>query len=969
MTKHSLFNRIIIIIWVIVLFRLCLPPYVLWDNILEFGSSFIDFKFTFSFSHFLNLTAACIFLYFIRNWIYDHDKKVQLSAMMRYFNTLKDHDSFFVKLFLVVFPLSIMIFTFSAIYKFTQIPEILFLIILFTIIGFFELKKDTKAPDNFEKNTYLFTDDPIKKYSQLNDFQRTEVNQLKSILDAGLDDYLSIALNGSWGSGKTSILNGLKNLLENGDPESENFKSNYEVFELNLWQARTPENAIDELDRLFTELFNKVYLNVSSNDLAFFSLLSGSENSWLSTSLKTLLGDTDSMPTSLKRLNAKLEQVLNRLKKQKLVILIDDLDRLPEQYLNGFLKIICYVTGLKNVVTISGINKEKIHLKYDRTNDITILADGESPSEHYKWIGEAIKGQKKDGSADVKKSNKVEYKFTHYENESFLSKIFSIQIELINSDYHVKSYIKLNKERIENFHSDILFEDSDEIIGSINNFIERNSLHFKNYREIKLYLNEVFIYLIGFGGDRDRQIKIKISDYVEINSILALSWAKIVYPDFFKKIFDYVILFKYQEQGTYNDIKISDYNIKRFLENQFQYFDEGRKEYVPNKALNQIRLIFNDHLYVYNKISGDTSINNQDAAIKYFYPVIEPYEFNTFEFSKTYDDKPDVKQIAEFLKRKWEMDPKNVFIDFVRRIKLRKFEIYERLNTALALVSFPIPNFQPNRSNRDERYWGEILSLLGNRHGLEDNSKLFIDIQTEDKTIIHKMFDLWESKYYCLGISTEMELTNIIQNENLFYKFFNQSAFQNQNNEIRQTYYELLFKEIGLYSFKSDNSKVACLIYVYKLTIAYWEDNIKDQVARVKILDGLDLVFLNGFFSLLQEKEPNPVYLFNDFSLVYQCIRLKHDQILFKPDNLKKLIHLFENHYMDFNVFIQRIRLDRSDGCLLSNDQAEIARKRLLAYIKSESDYFGKGYEETIEKFFKPKVTANEIDESRLSAV
>jgi len=241
MTKRTLFIRTIRIIWIIVLFRLCFPPYVLWDNILNVGLSMLDFKFIFSFSHFLNLTALCILLYFIRNWIYYHEEKVQLSIKKRYDNTLKDHDSFFVKLFLVVFPLSILLFTVLAFIKLPQIPEILVLISLFTLIGWLEFIKKPEDPDNFLKNTYLFTDEPIKKYSQLNDFQKTEVDQLKSILDAGLDEYLSISLNGSWGSGKTSILKGLKNLLEEGDPESETFKSDYEVFELNLWQARTPK--------------------------------------------------------------------------------------------------------------------------------------------------------------------------------------------------------------------------------------------------------------------------------------------------------------------------------------------------------------------------------------------------------------------------------------------------------------------------------------------------------------------------------------------------------------------------------------------------------------------------------------------------------------------------------------------------------------------------------------------------------
>lgn len=966
MTKHSLFIRIIIIIWVIVLFRLCLPPYVLWDNILEFGSSFIDFKFTFSFSHFLNLTAACIFLYFIRNWIYDHDKKVQLSAMMRYLNTLKDHDSFFVKLFIVVFPISIMIFTFSAIYKFTQIPEILFLIILFTIIGFFEFKKDPKAPDNFEKNIYLFTDDPIKKYSQLNDFQRTEVNQLKSILDAGLEEYLSIALNGSWGSGKTSILNGLKNLLENGYPESENFKSNYEVFELNLWQARTPENAIDELDRLFTELFNKVYLNVSSNDLAFFSLLSGSENSWLSTSLKTLLGDNDSMPTSQKRLNAKLEQVLNRLKKQKLVILIDDLDRLPEQYLNGFLKIICYVTGLKNVVTISGINREKILSILHKAEELTVLADGLNIGQ--KFAKEKNKNENIEIDILRRKSNKTNeaeekkvFHFTKFDNESFISKIFTVQRELVNSNYHIKSFADINIDNMSSFQVEIELKDKEDIKNGITGFIEKNKNCFNTYRDIKLFLNEVFIYLICFGGKK--QSEIKIADYINIDSVLSMAWAKVVYPDFYKKVQDYITPFMSSKQRINKGNELgSTYDFALFINTQFQYFDDGKEQTPNTRAHHQIKQIF-------DQSNNDASFKNPDAGIKYFHPIIEPYEYTTVEFSKLFDEKPDDENIIEFLKPNWNKDSTSVLIDFIRRLKLRKFEIYERLNSALALVSFDIPsNFWPNSSNREEVYWLDILRLLDNINGSEDNTKTFIDIQVEDNEITRKFLNLWELKFNCLGMHMRIEFVSLDYKNNLFYKFFNQSDFQNQDDKTRQTYYKLLFKEIAQYSFKSAISKVACLVYVYELTMKYWEENLKDTQKRVMILDGLDTIYLDAFFSLLPKKDPLPEYFFKDFPLIFNCVRLKHDKILFKSDNLNKLIHLFENKNIDFDFFMDRL-IDRTDRCLLSVDQAKNAREKLLAYIKAESDYFGKGYEETIEKFFKPKVTANEIDESRLSEV
>lgn len=955
MTKHSLFIRTIIIIWAIVLFRLCLPPYVLWDNILEFWSSFIDFKFTFSFSHFLILTASCIFLYFIRNWIYDHDKKVQLNDMARYINTLKDHDSFFVKLFLVVFPLSIVFFTVSAIYKFTQIPEILFLIILFTIIGFFEFKKDPKATDNFEKKPYLFTDEPIDKYSKLNDFQKIEVNQLKSILDAGLDEYLSIALNGSWGSGKTSILNGLKDLLENGYPESDNFESKYEVFELNLWQARTPENAIDELDRLFTELFNKVYLNVSSNDLAFFSLLSGSENSWITTTFKTLLGDNDPMPTSQKRLNYKLEKVLNRLKKQKLVILIDDLDRLPEQYLNGFLKIICYVTGLKNIVTISGVNKEKILLQLHTPEDIIIKADGVDPYKKSITERRIKDAQMKGNTPPLIKSEKEEYKFSQFDNESILSKIFSVQLELITSDYDMKSFVIRNKEKIEIFKSKILFEDKEDIITVMNNFIDRNSRFFNNIRDIKLFLYEVFIYLISFG--QEKQAQIKISEYVEINCILTMAWAKIIYPDFYKKIMEYVVPFIYRKQNI-RDLEAwrDTYKFKDFIKDQYQLNDNGLEQIVNTRAHRKIKTLF-------DQLIGNNNLSNPDAAIRYFHPIIEPYEIINGEFKNLFIESPTTNTIHEFILNKWNLYPIFVFNDFIRRVKLREFRLSERLNTTLALMDLVLgidTNVKKINSETNINLWMQIISLLEygtSSDKFKDANQLILQAE-----FVSKLLDLWEKKYKFIKNQDLNSSYEHLYQLNLFYRFFIVSNYEEDTAVETSENLKFILDTIALQKFKNMGNKIACLLFPYALLGEYWDGRMFHPQLTSKINEIIP-VYLKSFFSNIDTSIKLPKSIIKDCLLLFDGLKSSCDSILFDSENLGKLIYLFKNKLLDMLMFIDAMGA-RHDGTDLALEQAENAREKLLAYIESESDYYGKGYEETIEKFFKPKVTENEISES-----
>ena len=484
------------IIWVLIIIGLFRESIQFWENLNLFIHSFPNFNFRFSLSHLLNITAFSFCLYFILYSIRGFNVKNKLKFHKRYLNTLVDHDSFSVKILLILLPTGIILFSIMALWNAYKMPEIIIPLIVFTIIisiEFLKIGTQFEAKISNQK-VYLFTDEPVIQFSELNEFQQTEVKSLKNITEIGGKEYLSIALNGGWGSGKTSILNGLKDLLENGSEIAKIDKGNCEIIELNLWQAHTPENAIIELENLFAELFNKVYLNVSSRDLAFFSLLAETVNSGLSFHLNKWLGTSETIPTSRDRIEKKLKQVLNHLKKNKVVILIDDLDRIPEQYLNGFLKIICYVTGLENVVTISGINREKILSQLQKTEEITVWADGVTRREM-----ESNKLLKDNGNGNTNHNGKirVEHRFDSLDNESFLSKIFVVQREVVNSDYHIRKYGDVNKNRILSFLQIVHFEDKNSLEGAILNFIKSINSSFNNYRELKLFFNEVFVYLIG----------------------------------------------------------------------------------------------------------------------------------------------------------------------------------------------------------------------------------------------------------------------------------------------------------------------------------------------------------------------------------------------------------------------------------------------------------------------------------------
>jgi len=412
----------------------------------------------------------------------------------------------------------------------------------------------------------------------------------------------------------------------------------------------------------------------------------------------------------------------------------------------------------------------------------------------------------------------------------------------------------------------------------------------------------------------------------------------------------------FREQSIHNvDYWKLNYDFNMFLISQYQYCNNGKELVFPRSAHSQIKQIFGSE-------KGSNSFINPDAAIKYFRPIIEPYEFTTIEFDELFNPNSKIVDIEEHLKLKWEKDSKNVFNDVVRRLKLRKFELLERLNAALVFINLTITNIKPSIRNKiDQDYWLAILSLFENEQGIKDNSQTFIDIDALDNEITKKMLTLWESKYIRFGLEFNNEIITD-RRINLYYKFFNQSDFQGPKMHLPQESYFHLFKKIKNHIFKDEVNKIACLKYIYRLTHDYWKGTITDNNELVSELEGLEPVFLNAFFSMITKSISIPPYLLNDFPIIFHSVRLKLDYILFKKVNTDKLITLFKDNILSFTVFMDRIKeriKDPDDGCELPEDQCKIAYNTLLVFIKDESKYYGQSYEQSLSKFFKIKEIVN----------
>ena len=167
----------------------------------------------------------------------------------------------------------------------------------------------------------------------------------------------AIGINGSWGSGKSSFLNLLKN----------NFtKEDYIIIEFNAWYSNTPNQIIkDFFDTLNEQLktYNASITKLLHNYSKKLVGLHENETTKLVNNLFSFLSD-----------NSSINSVYNQIEKEisiidkKIIVVIDDLDRLDSEEIVEVIRLIRNTANFKNVIFIVAYDREYIIKALDNHN-------------------------------------------------------------------------------------------------------------------------------------------------------------------------------------------------------------------------------------------------------------------------------------------------------------------------------------------------------------------------------------------------------------------------------------------------------------------------------------------------------------------------------------------------------------------------------------------------------------------------
>lgn len=270
-----------------------------------------------------------------------------------YYNKLKLN--FLILLLLVTFIYLIYV-RFSGNYTFYLIPFSkllsyydLILLLPFSLLIMWRIINHLISNGDFlhkNKPSTFITDYPIKSYMNdslgRNDYAKHITNKI--ILNNNTDSSIGIAITGSWGSGKTSFLELVK----------ENIADRAIVFWFKPWlyPNNLSENFIEELVNAITANNTLSRLRLK---LKVSKIITGDRH-WLIWMKNFIFSNN-----SLKQQLTELSQIIKTSIKNKIIVLLDDLDRLSSNEITEFFRLMRNIGDLPNTYFIVGFDKDYIN--------------------------------------------------------------------------------------------------------------------------------------------------------------------------------------------------------------------------------------------------------------------------------------------------------------------------------------------------------------------------------------------------------------------------------------------------------------------------------------------------------------------------------------------------------------------------------------------------------------------------------
>lgn len=474
------------------------------------------------------------------------------------------------------------------------------------------------------ENMHLLGNEPINNVGQdLFNFKHYAERVRKIIqLNSSNNEPLTIGIYGKWGEGKTSFLNLLRDKIEHFDKDRNG--KEYLTFDFNPWRY---SNEDEMLFDFFDGIAKRFYIEDKTKIQKIGTLVTRYSRYLKAIKISTSIGIPKSLGNSVSFEPSKIfealgddlagEQItLDKLKDKvnnsineanfKVLVFIDDLDRLDKNEIYTILKLIKLNANFHNFIFITTLD-----------------------SEH---VAKAIKDRYSDDSEDGK---------------LFLEKIINIPIHLPKIEeedlrfFFEKKLLQISKNLDIN---DKKQEELQEIIYDFDNGI------FDSPREILRVLNSFFIGAFGFESE------------INLRDLFWIEYLKVKEPDLYNIIKNYNLFgIKAILNGQSMIINFND-DIENFRNESIVSYDEklnGTRKDILEKFSKHKQIL---NLLFPNKDEKEVDVESFDnnLNINSVHHFVKYFSFHTngkVEISK-------INKISQHIKNKDSLLLKNELVDF-----------------------------------------------------------------------------------------------------------------------------------------------------------------------------------------------------------------------------------------------------------------------------------------------------------------
>ena len=213
---------------------------------------------------------------------------------------------------------------------------------LFFIVDIQTIPENSDNPEKFDLIPY----GAVNGFHELFPFHKRQAEDIASIISCSSPEPFSICLSGKWGTGKTSVINGVMELLKQPNEKP------YDFIYINALELDNKKTTLTYLMAQIREKLKSrgVYVGINSEYKEFVSSFTGSLTS---DTIGTFLQSKLSNDEDYRAKKQDLEVILERTYKNgKLIVVVDDIERCDRNIAREYLFLVKEIATMKSCVSI-----------------------------------------------------------------------------------------------------------------------------------------------------------------------------------------------------------------------------------------------------------------------------------------------------------------------------------------------------------------------------------------------------------------------------------------------------------------------------------------------------------------------------------------------------------------------------------------------------------------------------------------